>query len=191
MEQMDRHAVDTTVAEITAVKAGERRRLATVPTPLLAFALVDLGGVVATVLVGRFHLALYALPAFALAVWLSGRAFARRARTEGVQIAIRPWALTTVGLCIAGVSASRGGVALDIDAVSTVGPFLAQAVGLWLLGRWADSDELLGTSAVMVMSSVLTGALASGDVAVDVQFGIYGVVLLAAARYVKMRAPAT
>lgn len=190
MERMDRHAATVTVAEIAALQASERRRLVTVPTPLVAFALVDLGGVVATVLAGRFHLALYGLPAFALALWASSRSFARRARTEGVQVATRPWALTTMALVLASVGSSRAGVLLDSDAVSTVGPFLSQAVGLWLFGRWAGSDALLGAAVVMVAASIATGVFASGAAAVAIQFGICGAVLLATARYVTMRAAA-
>jgi hypothetical protein len=187
MERMNRDLADGTVAEIASIKAAERRRLATVPTPLVTFGLVNLGGVVATILIGRFHLALYGVPAFALAIWVSGRALARRAHTDGVQIAIRPWALTAAALCIGGIGTSRAGVLLDIDAVSTVGPFLAQAVGLCLLGRWAGSELLLAVSVVLVAGSALTSSLAAGDPAVAIQFAIYGVVLLAAGRSVKMR----
>jgi hypothetical protein len=187
---MDRHAANVTMAEIRALKAGERRRLVTIPAPLVAFALVDLGGVVATILIGRFHLALYGIPAFALALWWSARTFSRRARMEGVQVALRPWALTTAALVLASMGASRGGVALDSDAISTVGPFLAQAVGLWLLGRWAGSDALLCAAVVMVVASLVTGVFASGDAAVAIQFAIYGGVLLATARSVTMRATA-
>ena len=188
---MDPYAADIAVAEIEALRSSERRRLATLPTPLVAFALVDLGGVVAVLLVGRFHLALYALPAFALAVWVSARAFSRRARAEGVQVSVRPWGLTALALCVGAVSASRAGVLLDVDAVSTVGPFLAQAVTLWLLGRWADSDALLVSSVLMVVASLLVGSQAAGDVAVALQFGAYGVILLAMAGYVTMRESAT
>ena len=184
---MDPYAADVAVAEIAALKTSERRRLATLPAPLVAFALVDLGGVVAVILLGRFHLALYALPAFALAVWVSARAFSLRARTEGVQVSVRPWALTALALCLGSVSASRAGVLLDVDDISTVGPFLAQAVALWLLGRWADSDALLISSVVMVVASLLIGSQAAGDLAVALQFGVYGVLMLATAGYVTMR----
>jgi hypothetical protein len=188
---MDPYAADTVVAEIRALKSSERRRLATLPTPLVAFALVDLGGVVAVILVGRFHLALYALPAFGLAVWVSARAFSRRALAERVQVSVRPWALTAAALCIGSVSASRAGVLLDVDAVSAVGPFLAQAVALWLLGRWADSDALLVSSALMVVASLLIGSQAAGDLAVALQFGVYGILMLATAVCVAMRGPTT
>ena len=188
---MSRYAADVTVASVVAIRAAERRRSVTVPTPLVAFALVNLGGVVATILLGRFHLALYGIPAFTLAVWVSARVFARQARTEGVQVAIRPWALTAAALCLGAMGASRAGVLLDIAVISAVGPFLAQAAGLWLFGRWAGSDELRTAAGVMVVASLLIGSVATGDVAVALQFGVYGTVLLAAARLVTMRtAPA-
>jgi hypothetical protein len=159
------------------------------PYPLLAFGLVDLGGVPATALIGRFHLALYAFPAFALAILLSLRAVRRRARDEGLQVAIRPWAVTAVALCIAGATTSRAGNLLGIGVISAVGPFLAQATGFWLLGRWAGSDALLAASTSMVIASALIGSLTSGDLAVALQFGLYGAILSTAARYEKARGP--
>ena len=186
---MSRYA-ELTVAEIAALRAAGRRRLLAVPTPLVAFGLVNLGGVLATVLVGRYHLALYGLPAFAVAIMISARAFARRARSEGVQVAVRPWALTAAALCIAGVGASRAGDLLGVDPLSAIGPFLGEAIALALLARWADSDVLLATAILMALASVLIGSLASGDSAVAIQFAVYGTLLLAAAGYVTLQSRA-
>ncbi len=176
---MNHHTASLTLAHVAAVRAAARRRQATTPFPLVAFGLVNLGGVPACALVGRYHLAPYAIPAFALAVWLSARAVRRRARTEGVQLSVRPWALTAAALCIGGAGTSHAGNLLDIDVLSAVGPFLAQAAGIWLLARWADSHALIATSIVMVLGSATIGSLASGDLAVALQFSLYGALLLA------------
>jgi hypothetical protein len=184
---LTRPVTDTTLAQIDAITKAGRRRVAATPTPLIAFGLVNLGGALACALMGRFHLALYGLPAFALAVWLSGRAFAQRARADGVQLSIRPWAITAAALCLGAVTASRLGAAAGIDVVSTVGPFLAQATGLWLLGRWARSEALITVSLIMVAGSGLIGTLASGDLAVSLQFVLYGALLLTAGCSVTMR----
>jgi hypothetical protein len=186
---VDHRTVSLTVAEVDAIRSAGRRRLATTATPLVAFGMVNLGGVVACALVGRYHLAPYAVPAFGLAVWLSARALRHRALTVGVQISVRPWALTAAALCVGGVGASRAGDLLSVGVISAVGPFLAQATGLWLLARWADSDALVTTCTLMVLGSALIGSLTSGDQAVALQFGLYGSLLLAAARYVATLSP--
>lgn len=182
-----RHQAGFTLSEVAALQQAERHRQATVPTPLTAFACVNLGGIAATVLLGRYHLALYGLPAFATAVWVSARSFARSARESGLQLATRPWAVTAAALCIGGIATSRAGAALNIDAVSAIGPFLGQATGLWLLGRWASSEVLIGAATMMGIASLIIGVLAGGDFAVAVQFGLYGVLLLAAAQRIRQR----
>lgn len=108
---------------------------------------------------------------------------------RGVQLSIRPWAITAVALCIDGVTASRLGTAAGIDVLSSVGPFLAQATGLWRLGRWAHSDPLIVVSLLMVAGSGVIGALASGDLAVTLQFALYGALWLTAGCFVTMRPP--
>jgi hypothetical protein len=183
---VNRHAASSTLDRVAALRGTGRRRLATVAAPLFAFGLVNLGGVPACLLLGRFHLALYAVPAFALAVWLSGRALERRARREGVQLSIRPWALTAAALCAGGMSTSRLGAAADVDVVATVGPFLAQAVGMWLLGRWAESETLIAAALLMVASSGVIGSLAAGDLAVALQFAVYGALLMTAGAWIKL-----
>jgi hypothetical protein len=188
---VDRRAAGVTVAEIDAIRAAGRRRLATASAPLAAFGLVDLGAVPVCALVGRFHIAPYAVPAFVLALWWSARAVRRGACTAGVQVSMRPWAVTAAALCVAGIGASRTGYLLDIEILSAVGPFLAQATGLWLLGRWADSSALVAISILMVLGSALIGAAAAGDLAVTLQFGLYGALLLAAAGYTAKRTAST
>jgi hypothetical protein len=183
----DRRAAELMLAQVDAIRHDGRRRVATLPYPLLAFGLVNLGGVIATALLGRFHLALYGFPAFAIAIVISIRLVRRRALRDGLQISMRPWTLTAIALCLASATASRTGDLLDIDVVSAVGPFLAQATGYWLLGRWARDDTLLAACTAMVVASALVGATASGDLAVGLQFAIYGVLLLAAARHAAMR----
>jgi hypothetical protein len=97
-----------------------------------------------------------------------------------VQLSIRPLALTAVALCAGAMTASRVGDAAGIDVVATVGPFLAQATGIWLLGRWAESRALIAVSLLMVVCSAVVGSLAAGDLAVTLQFAIYGTLLVAA-----------
>ena len=80
---------------------------------------------------------------------------------------------------VSGLNSSR-----QTNTLSAIGPFLAQATGFWLLGRWADSNVLMGTSILMLGGSVATGSLTSGDVAVGLQFALYGACLLTAARLV-------
>jgi hypothetical protein len=184
---MQRRLVHQTVADLEELRASSRHRLATISTPLVAFGIVNLGGVVATLVVGQYHLALYGIPAFAGAVWFSSRAFAARARVEGIQIALRPVVLTAVVFCTTGVILSRAGYLLGMETLSSLGPFLGQAIGLWLLGRWASSDALLGASVIMVSGSAVIGAFTSGDAAVALQFGLYGIALLASAAYVHQR----
>jgi hypothetical protein len=183
----DRRAAELTLAEVDAIRHDGRRRVAALPYPLLAFGLVNLGGVVATASIGRFHLALYGFPAFAIAIAISIRLVRRRALRDGLQTSMRPWTLTAIALCLAAAATSRTGDLLDIDVVSAVGPFLAQATGYWLLGRWARDDTLLAACTAMVVASALVGATAGGDLAVGLQFAIYGVLLLAAARHTAMR----
>jgi hypothetical protein len=183
----DRRTAELMLAEVDALRHDGRRRVAALPYPLLAFGLVNLGGVVATALLGRFHLALYAFPAFAIAIAISIHLVRLRALRDGLQSSMRPWALTAIALCFAGATASRARNLLDIDVVSAVGPFLTQATGYWLLGRWARDDTLLAACTAMVVASAFVGATASGDLAVGLQFAVYGVLLLAAAQYAATR----
>lgn len=96
--------------------------------------------------------------------------------------------MTAVALFVASATTSRAGFALDVETISTVGPFLVQATGLWLFGRWARSDVLAAVTLLMLVASGVIGALASGKIAVALQFAVYGALLVAAGRWVATHA---
>ena len=178
---MEQREAVATVVEIDAIRRADRLRLASLPYPLAAFAAVNLGGVVAVALLGRGHLAPYGIVAFTLAVAASARSLARRASPDGAQLSIVPWVLTAIALFLSASSTSRLGFALDLDLLTVCGPFMVEALGFWLLGRWAGSDALQAMATVMLGASALIGALVGGDLAVGLQFAAFGAALCVAA----------
>ena len=107
-----------------AVAARDRvraiRRAITLPLRLLA--LVDLGGAVVVLVIGRFHLLSYFAPAFLMVLLVSAWWYRRYAATNGLLLPARPWLLVLAATLTAGASMSRLGVALDRPWVSDFRP---------------------------------------------------------------------
>jgi hypothetical protein len=151
------------------------RRAITLPLRLLAVA--DLGGAVAALVMGRFHLLGYFAPAFLAVLVLSAWWYRRFAATNGLLLPARPWVLILVATLAAGASMSRLGVYLDKPWVSDFGPCLAFIVGTALTAAWLQSRRLALTAVGMVASSAVVALVASGDVAVSMQVAAFGVLL--------------
>lgn len=166
-----------------AVAARDRvraiRRAITLPLRLLA--LVDLGGAVVVLVIGRFHLLSYFAPAFLMVLLVSAWWYRRYAATNGLLLPARPWLLVLAATLTAGASMSRLGVALDRPWVSDFGPCLAFAVGAAVTAIWLKSRRLALTAAGMVASSTAVFLVANGDLAVSLQLAAIGVLTWIAA----------
>jgi hypothetical protein len=173
---------DPLIAELAyreAAAARERvravRRAITLPLRLLAVA--DLGGAVVVLLIGRFHLLSYFAPAFLTVLAVSAWWYRRYAATNGLLLPARPWLMILLATLVAGASTSRLGVALDRPWVSDFGPCLAIALGTALTAAWLQSRRLAVTAAGMVAASAAVSLVASGDLAVALQLGAFGVLI--------------
>lgn len=147
------------------------------PLPLRLLAVADLGGAVAALLLGRFHLLGYFAPAFLTVLVVSAWWYRRYAARNGLLLPARPWALILVATLTAGASMSRLGVHLDEPWVSDFGPCLAFTVGTALTAAWLQSRRLALTAVAMVGSSLATSLVASGDLAVSLQLAAFGALL--------------
>ncbi len=176
---------DPLIAELTyreAVAARERvravRRAITLPVRLLGG--VYLGGAVAVLVIGRFHLASYFAPAFLTVLSVSAWWYRRYARQHGVLLPARPWVLILGATLAAGASVSRLGVALDEPWISDFGPCVVLAVGTAITAVWLHSCRLALAAAAMVSVSAAAFLVATGDNAIAVQLAAYGTLLIMA-----------
>jgi hypothetical protein len=174
--------VDPLTAELAyreTAAARERvravRRAITLPLRLLAAA--DLGGAVAVLVIGRFHLLAYFAPAFLTVLVVSTWWYRRYAATNGLLLPARPWVLILVATLVAGASMSRLGVALERPWVSDFGPCFAFTVGAALTAAWLQSRRLAFTAVGMLAASATVLPLASGDLAVAWQLAAFGVLI--------------
>ncbi|MCW2543319.1 MAG: hypothetical protein JWM40_871 [Frankiales bacterium] len=163
--------------ETEAARARVRAVRLAITMPLRLLAAADLGGAVAALVLGRFHLFAYFAPAFLTVMVLSAWWYRRYAATNGLQLPARPWVLILVATLAAGASMSRLGVYLDKPWVSDFGPCLAFTVGTALTAAWLRSPRLAITAVGMVASSGLIALIASGDLAVSLQLAVFGALL--------------
>ena len=173
---------DPLIAELAyreTVAARERvravRRAITLPLRLVA--VMDLGGAVAVLVIGRFHLLSYFAPASLAVLVVSTWWYRRYAATHGLLLPARPWVLILVATLAAGASMSRLGVALDRPWISDFGPCLAFTVGTALTATWLRSRRLALTAVGMVAASAAVSLVASGDLAVALQLAAFGVLI--------------
>lgn len=169
----------TELAYRETVAARERvraiRRAITLPLRLLA--VVDMGGAVVVLVIGRFHLLGYFAPAFLAILVVSAWWYRRYAATNGLLLPARPWLLILLATLVAGASMSQLGVALDRPWVSDFGPCLAFTVGTALTAAWLQSRRLALTAVGMIAASAVVSLAASGDLAVALQLAAFGVLI--------------
>jgi len=174
---VDPLAAELAYREATAARERVRvvRRAITLPLRLLAAA--DLGGAVAVLAIGRFHLLAYFAPAFLTVLVVSAWWYRRYAATNGVLLPTRPWVLILVATLSAGAGMSRLGVALDTSWVSDFGPCIAFTVGAALTAAWLQSRRLALTALGMLAASATVLPLASGDLAVALQLAAFSALI--------------
>lgn len=176
-ELMDHREALLAAEAIDGIARTNRRRAAALPFPIAAIAAVDFVMCVAAFAVGPEHLAPFGAAAFAIALVFVARHLRRRRDRDGVEVSVRVWICTAIGLFFAAAITSRIGVVNDIDAVVDIGPPLSQAVGIWLLSRWADSRLLEYVALAMVLASTILSVLLTGDAALAAQIAAYGTIL--------------
>jgi hypothetical protein len=163
--------------EAVAARARVRAVRRAITLPLRLLALADLGGAVAALVMGRFHLLDYFAPAFLTVMLLSAWWYRRYAAINGLLLPARPWVLILIATLAAGASMSRLGVHLDKPWVSDFGPCLAFTVGAALTAVWLRSRRLTLTAVGMLASSAVIALVASGDLAVSLQLAAFGALL--------------
>lgn len=178
---MDPLVAELTVVEVEARLARSRARAASLPTILILIGLVDVGGSIAVLVLGRDHLLAYFVPAQVLAFVLAFRRYRHQAQRTGYQPSLRPWIVTAAAVTAAAAAGSRVGFALDSEPLTVSLPFLAYAGGYLALARWARNSLLTTAVLCMPLVTLVAVLIAEGDVAVALQLVTYGVILLVVA----------
>ncbi len=159
----------------TRERARAIRRAATLPMRFLAVAF--LGGAVAVLVIGQYHLLFYYAPAYAIAFTASARSYRRYARTHGLLLPLRPWVLILTATLIGGATASHTGLTEGNQNLSDFGPFLVFAAGVLVTAAWLGSRRLAFTALAMVAMTGVVALFASQGVAVALQQAAYGILL--------------
>jgi hypothetical protein len=151
------------------------RRAATVPMRFIAA--VFLGGAIAVLVVGQYHLLLYYAPAYAIAFTASAWSYRRYASAHGLLLPLRPWVLILTATLMGSAAASHAGLTQGNQNLSDFGPFLVFAVGLLVTAWWLRSRRLALTALAMTATTGVVAVFASKDVAVALQAAAYGILL--------------
>jgi hypothetical protein len=176
---MDVPAAHARLAELTELQEHGRRRLGVVSFPLVLLGVVYLGAAPAVLLIHRDHLGPYFAITFIVVAIASARHFRRRDDLEGVAITRWPLLCAIVLTLFLAATVSRAGIRLDAQFMSTVGPWLINALFFVGFGIATRSRFLVKIGILLVAASLGSVVLAEGDTRVAIEAILFAAIVLA------------
>lgn len=177
---MDAPAANARLAELAEFEQHGRRRLGVVSFPLILLGVVYLGAAPAALTIHRDHLGPYFAITFTGVAIASARHYRRRDNLEGVVITRWPLLCAIVLTLFLAATVSRAGIRLDAQFMSTVGPFLINALFFVGLGIATRSRLLVRIGALLVAASLVSVVLAEGDTRVAIEAILFAAIVLTA-----------
>lgn len=175
---MDAPTANARLAELSELQERGRRRLGVVSFPLTLLGFVYLGAAPAALTIHRDHLGPYFAITLTGVAIASARHYRRQDELEGVVITRGPLLCAVVLMAFIAATASRTGLRLESQFVSTVGPFIVNALFFLAFAIATRSRLLFKIGCLLLAASLASTVLAEGDTRVAIEATLFAAIVL-------------
>lgn len=163
-----------TLRDIESIRIRTQQQLNHFWFPLMLFGALSIVSAVVGAAYGGPAVGMFWLVAGPLGGAATGLYYHKRESRLGVETNPVPWIATAAGIMVGCFATGFGGGALDMPALSTLGPLLSIAAGYLIFGRLARSMAISLSAAFLALAVLVMWLLGTPEVTSQIGAALYG-----------------